>query len=168
MRTNKLVYSGLFAAIIGIMSQIALPVQPVPVNLGVMAVLLAGGFLGKKYGALSVLVYIALGIAGAPVFAGFRGGLAVMAGPTGGYIAGYVTVAFVTGLVCERTGKTSCIVMFMLLSLIICYLLGTVWYCCVMKTGFLTAFALCVLPFVLGDVIKIVLAVMCIKKFRIS
>ena len=168
MKTKRVVYSGLFAAVICVMSQIALPVQPIPVNMGMFAVLLSGGFLGKKYGVLSVAVYMLLGAAGVPVFSGFRGGFAVLAGPTGGYIAGYIIIAFVTGVVCERTKKSKVIVVFMSLGLIICYLLGTLWYCYVLKSDFSTAFIVCVPPFVAGDIIKITLASICIKKFRIS
>ncbi len=164
MKTKKLIYCALFGAVICIMSLISIPTQPVPLNMALFAVLLAGGMLGKKYGTLSVLVYILLGVVGIPVFAGFRGGLGVMAGPTGGYIAGYIVVAFLTGLVYEKTQKFKYTVPVMIISVMLCYVLGTAWYCYIMKSGVLSALALCVLPFIPADIIKIVLAALVLKK----
>lgn len=164
MRTKKLVYCALFAAIIGITALISIPTQPVPLNMALFAVLISGGMLGKKYGTLSVVVYIMLGIVGLPVFAGFRGGLAVLAGPTGGYIAGYIIVAFLTGLVCEKTLKAKYTIPVMIVAVIICYALGTAWYCYVMKSGVMSALSLCVLPFIPADIVKIILASIVLKK----
>ena len=87
-----LVLTGIFAAIVTICSWITvpLPFTQVPINLAVLGVLLAGGCLGSKYGSLSILIYILLGAVGIPVFAGFGSGLGTLAGPTGGYIVGYI------------------------------------------------------------------------------
>ncbi len=164
MKTKRLVYCALFAAVIGIMSLISIPTQPIPINMALFAVLLAGGILGKKYGTLSVVVYILLGAVGIPVFAGFRGGLAVLAGPTGGYIAGYIIVAFLTGLVCEKTRKMHYTLPIMILAVILCNAVGTAWYCYIMKSSVSSALMLCVIPFVPADVIKVVLAALVLKK----
>ena len=167
MKTKRLVYCALFAAVIGIMSLISIPTQPIPLNMALFAVLLAGGILGKKYGTLSVVVYILLGAVGIPVFAGFRGGFAVLAGPTGGYIAGYIIVAFLTGLVCEKTRKMHYILTIMILAVILCNAVGTAWYCYIMKSSVSSALMLCVIPFVPTDIIKIVLATLVLKKQKI-
>ncbi len=167
MKTKRLVYCALFAAVIGIMSLISIATQPIPLNMALFAVLLAGGILGKKYGTLSVVVYILLGAVGIPVFAGFRGGLAVLAGPTGGYIAGYILVAFLTGLVCEKTRKMHYTLPIMILAVILCNAVGTAWYCYIMKSSVSSALMLCVIPFVPTDIIKVVLAAMVIKKQRL-
>lgn len=168
MRTRRLVYCALFAAVIGIMSQIAIPTQPVPVNMAIFAVLLSGGILGKKYGALSVIVYTLLGTVGVPVFSGFRGGLGVIAGPTGGYVAGYVIIAFVTGLVCEKTCKMKYRVLFMIFSVMLCYAVGTAWYCYVMQSNVTSAMVLCVIPFIPGDLIKVILAAAVIRNGKLK
>lgn len=168
MKTKKLVYCALFAAVIGIMSLISIPVQPIPLNMGMLGVLLAGGMLGKKYGTLSVIVYILLGLVGVPVFAGFRGGLGVLAGPTGGYIVGYVIIAFITGAICEKTRKMRYTVPFMALSVILCYGLGTVWYCHILQSDFVSAVTLCVLPFIPADIVKVILAAIVGKKYKIN
>ena len=170
MKTKKLIYCALFAAIIAIMSQIAVPIQPIPLNMGIFGVLLCGGLLGKKYSAASVIVYILLGMVGVPVFSGFRGGLGVIAGPTGGYIAGYIIIAFITGMVCEKTRKIKYMALFMTLSGILGYVVGTAWYCILMKTNIVSALMLCVIPFIPGDLVKVILAVMVLKngKLRIE
>ena len=95
-----LVLTGIFAAIVTICSWITvpLPFTQVPINLAVLGVLLAGGCLGSKYGSLSILIYILLGAVGIPVFAGFGAGLGTLAGPTGGYIVGYILCAAIAGL----------------------------------------------------------------------
>lgn len=168
MRTKRLVYCALFAAVIGIMSQIVIPIQPVPLNMAIFAVLLAGGMLGRKFGTLSVVVYILLGIVGAPVFSGFRGGLGVIAGPTGGYVAGYIIIAFITGMGYEKTRKIKYNTLFMIFSVLLCYAVGTVWFCYVTGNNILSALALCVVPFVPGDIIKVILATIVVKKYKIK
>ena len=98
-KTTYLALCGLFAALMAICSFITIPLgfTPVPVNLGTLGVFLAGGILGRKYGTISIAVYVLLGAVGVPVFAGLRGGLGVLAGPTGGYIIGYIVAAFLAG-----------------------------------------------------------------------
>ncbi len=164
MKTKKLVYCALFAALIAIMSLVAIPITPIPLNLALVAVLLAGGMLGKKYGTLSVIVYIFIGTVGMPVFAGFRGGFSVLAGPTGGYITGYIIVAALTGLIYEKTRKIKFTIPVMMFAVILCYAIGTAWYCYIMKSDVLSALSLCVLPFIPADIIKIVLVSIILKK----
>ena len=103
-RTANLALCGLFAAITAVCSYVSIPLgfTPVPVNLATLAVFLAGGILGSRYGTISLAVYTLLGAAGIPVFSEFRGGLGVLAGPTGGYIIGYIAAAFLTGLIVEK------------------------------------------------------------------
>lgn len=168
MKTKKLVRCALCGAIIAVASQISIPVQPIPINAGMFAVLLCGGTLGKKYGTISVAVYILLGIIGAPVFAGFRGGIGVLAGPTGGYIAGYFVIAFVTGAVCEKTRKLKYVIPFMALAVILCYYVGTIWFCITTDNNFISALSICVIPFIPWDTLKVGLATIVINKYKIK
>ena len=99
-----LVICGVFAAVMVVCSWIAIPLPSgVPINLAVLGVLLSAGCLGFKYGTLTQLVYVLLGCVGLPVFAGFNGGLHVIAGPTGGYIVGYILCAGIVGFIASRT-----------------------------------------------------------------
>lgn len=88
-----------------------------------------------------------------PVFAGFKGGLGVIFGPTGGFILSYVAVAFVIGVFSWR-GKA---VLGVCLGLLICYLKGTLWFMIIMKVTFLQAVSVAVLPFVVPDIVKCII-----------
>lgn len=86
------VLCALFAAFCAVCSQLTIPIQPVPITLGTFAVLLAGGFLGSRYGLMSIVIYLLLGAAGVPVFSMMRSGVSVIAGPAGGFIIGRVII----------------------------------------------------------------------------
>ena len=102
-----LVICGVIAAVMVVCSWIAIPLPSgVPINLAVLGVLLSAGCLGFRYGTLTQLVYVLLGCVGLPVFAGFNGGLHVIAGPTGGYIVGYILCAGIVGFIAIAAGMT--------------------------------------------------------------
>jgi Uncharacterized conserved protein len=163
--TVSIVFCGLFAALTAVASQLSIPIGPVPINLGTLAMFLAGGVLGARRGAVSQAVYLLIGLAGLPVFAGFKGGAAALAGPTGGYLVGYVAGAWLIGLLCDRLGRKSLpFAGFLLSGLLVCYLLGTVWFVFVTKTGLWQALTLCVFPFLIGDAVKIIAAVVLVPR----
>jgi biotin transport system substrate-specific component len=153
--------TALFAAVIAVCSWISLPVFAVPVTLQTFAVFSALLILGGKYGTLSVLVYILLGAVGAPVFSGFKGGISALAGPTGGYIVGFLLTTVIYMLFTRFFGEKVFIkVLSLLLGLLSCYAFGTIWFVFVYgKTngaiGFGTAVSMCVLPFIIPDLIKL-------------
>lgn len=177
-RTTYMALCGLFAALTAVCSYISIPLgfTPVPVNLATLAVFLAGGLLGKKYGSLALAVYALLGAVGIPVFSGFRGGLSVLAGPTGGYIIGYIAAAFLTGLVIDRLlqGQKQpsrirellvCIIA-MIVGLAACYFLGTLWFIISTHTGVWAALVSCVFPFLPGDALKIAAGSILVSRLR--
>jgi biotin transport system substrate-specific component len=172
-RTHRFILCGLFAALTAICSVIALPLPftPVPVALNMLAVYMAGGLIGAKYGALSQVVYLLLGAAGLPVFAGFKSGVGVLAGPTGGYIIGYIAAAFIVGVLCGRlkgSGLRAMIALAasMLLGLLACYALGTAWFMYVTNTPLPAALGMCVFPFIPGDALKIAAAALLCARLR--
>lgn len=183
--TVYLVLCGLFAALTAICSFITIPLgfTPIPVNLGTLAVFLTGGILGRKYGVVSIIVYVLLGAAGVPVFSGFRGGISVLAGPTGGYIIGYIAAVFVIGAITDRymkrvyenrrSGRTASYAaetlfpaLAMVCGLVICYALGTAWFMISTGTPLWTSLVSCVFPFLIGDAIKIAAAALLVRKLR--
>lgn len=176
-KTSYMALCGLFAALMAICSLISIPLgfTPVPVNLATLGVFLAGGLLGKKYGTISIGVYVLLGAVGVPVFAGFRGGLSVLVGPTGGYIIGYIAAAFLVGLLTEllvpKAGRSAgreilaCIIA-MIIGLFACYLLGTLWFMISTHTGVWAALVSCVFPFLPGDALKIAAGAILTQKLR--
>ena len=167
---------GLFAALSAVCSYISIPLgfTPVPVNLATLAVFLAGGILGSRYGTVSLAVYTLLGAAGIPVFAGFRGGFSVLAGPTGGYIIGYIAAAFLTGLIIERglrrdsrkPVQLAVCAAGEIAGLAACYLLGTAWFMISTNTGLAASLVACVIPFLPGDALKVIAGALLIRKLR--
>lgn len=161
INTRDLVITGMFTAIICVMSQLTIPIQPIPFSLSLFAIFLTGALLSSRYAFLSVLAYLLLGAFGVPVYAGMKGGLQVLTGVTGGYLMAYPLMAFVIALFYKyfKKYKTIALTLGMLLALILCYLIGTLWFTFVADTSFYYALTVCVFPFVLFDVIKIALAV---------
>lgn len=163
--TKNLVLTGMFTAIICVLSQIIIPLQPIPFSLSVLAIFLTGAILEPKYAFFSTLAYLLLGAFGLPVFANFKGGLHALTGMTGGFIMAYPIMAFVTSLFCHLSRKFKSItyialqVLGMLISLFICYLIGTLWFSHVSGSTIAYALSVCVLPFVAFDLIKIMMAV---------
>jgi biotin transport system substrate-specific component len=169
MQTQKMMLCALFAALTAVLSQIAIPIGPVPVNLATFMVFCAGALLGSRLGALSLAVYVLLGAAGAPVFAMFRGGFSALAGPTGGYIIGYIPAAFLTGLLTEKINKSNKIYLHlaaMLAGMLTCFTLGTAWFVLSTGTGFAESLMICVIPFLPGDFLKIAAAALLAKRLR--
>jgi biotin transport system substrate-specific component len=148
-----------FAALTAVLSQISIPLQPVPVNLATLSVCLAGGVLGAGPAAVSQGIYVLLGMIGLPVFAGMSGGAGVVAGPTGGYIVGYVAEAWLIGFLRGKTGG-GCVptALAMASGSVLLYSLGTAWFMVSTKTGLIASLWLCVLPFLIGDALKIAAA----------
>jgi biotin transport system substrate-specific component len=169
MQAKKMMLCALFAALTAVVSQVVVPIGPVPISLGTFAVFCAGALLGSKLGAVSLMVYALLGAAGAPVFAMFRGGLGALAGPTGGYIVGYIPAAFLTGLLVEKTNKNNKIHLYltaMLAGMLTYFSLGTAWFAASTDTGFAEALMICVVPFLPGDFLKITAAALLAKRLR--
>ena len=102
--TSALTAAAMMAAVLCVLGPLSVPVGPVPVAMANFGVSLAAWLLGPRYGALSVAAYLLLGAVGAPVFAGAGAGAAVLFGPTGGYLIGYLAQALIGGWAVERSG----------------------------------------------------------------
>lgn len=167
-KTFDMVYIAVFAVLMAICSWISIPTM-VPFTLQTFAVFLAVGVLGGKRGSMAVLIYILLGAVGVPVFAGFQGGINVILGSTGGYIIGFIFSALLMWGMEKLLGKkTWVLAVSMVLGLIVCYAIGTVWFMVVYgrnsgAVGLGTVLGWCVIPFIIPDLIKIVLALVLSK-----
>lgn len=170
MNTIDLVMTGVFTAIICVMSQLIIPIPPIPLSLSLFAIFLTGAVLPPRYAFLSVLTYILLGAFGVPVFAGFKGGVQILTGMTGGYIMAYPIMALVTALFYKYGKKYRILflILGMLSSLILCYTLGTLWFSFSSGNDISTSLTLCVYPFVILDLIKIILAVSISSVLRVA
>lgn len=162
---RMMVFASLFAALTaaGAYIHIPIPFSPVPITLQVFFVLLAGSILKSKWGSLSMIVYILLGIAGLPVFAGGSSGIGVLLGPTGGYIIGFVLAAYFIGKLSERTENSTgsgllVIALNMSAGVLVIYLCGIFQLMMVAKIGLGVAFTLGVIPFLPGEIVKTAVA----------
>jgi len=167
-KTLDMVYIALFAVVMAICSWIVIPTA-VPFTLQTFGVFLAVLVLGGKRGSFAVFLYILMGILGLPVFSGFTGGAGVLLGHTGGYIMGFLLLSVTMWIFEALFGQNMRIYWIsMILGLLLCYGFGTFWYIAVYakstkETGIITVISLCVLPFIVPDIIKMILA-MAIRK----
>lgn len=170
-KTHDMVFIAIFAVLMAICSWISIPMA-VPFTLQTFGVFIAVGILGGKNGTLSVLIYIILGAIGVPVFAGFQGGIGILAGSTGGYIIGFLFSALLMWGMEKFFGRKPVIqIISMVLGLIVCYAIGTVWFMVVYTNnsgavGLGTVLGWCVIPFIIPDLVKIALAFVLSRRLR--
>ena len=167
LTTYQLTLTAVMAAVICVLGpiSIAIPVSPVPISLGSMAVYLAVTVLGMKLGTLSCLIYLLLGLVGLPVFAGGSAGAAKLFGPTGGYLIGYLFLALIAGAFVGRFAENkwkniAFAALGMILGTIVLYALGTAWLAYSAGMDFQAALWAGVIPFIPGDLVKMVIAVL--------
>ena len=156
MSTKTLTLTSVLTALMCICSPLSIPIGPVPISLATAVLMLMALLLGAGRATLCCAVYLLIGMAGLPVFAGFSGGMSVLAGPTGGFLIGYLPMTALCGFLCARTEKHSLQTAAMVGGTALLYAIGTVWF--IVQTGSTLSGALgaCVLPFLPGDVLKII------------
>ncbi len=152
---------------LGAYLRIYLPLTPVPITLQTFFVLLSGAVLGKRLGAISQAGYIVLGSLGLPIFAGATGGILYLLGPTGGYLIGFMAASYIVGgmIGMKKELTFGWTVLAMLTGLAVVYLLGASWLSFVIKSNFSQTFALGVLPFIPGAVLKLLAGAIIFYKF---
>ena len=171
LTTRELTYMALFIVLLTVCSWIAIPAV-VPFTLQTFAVFLTVALLGGRRGFFTILVYLLLGALGVPVFAGFSGGLGVLIGPLGGYLAGFLLTALVMwGVVALGGDRLPVQAIAMTLGLLVCYAAGTAWFLAVyVRAGeprtLAAALGACVLPFILPDLAKIALALLLSRRLK--
>lgn len=151
--------AALCAALIAVIAPLSVPIGPVPISLATWMVYLCAAALGWKKALAGTALYILLGAVGLPVYAGYTAGVDKLVGSTGGYFLGYLLIALCCGLAADlfrnRAGFT---LIGMLVGTALCYLVGTLWLAHVANLSFLAALSAGVLPFLLGDALKIATA----------
>lgn len=159
MKTRDLSICALFAAMTAVLAQISIPFPGgVPLTLQLLSISLCGVVLGSKKGFISIVVYIILGAIGLPVFAGFSGGFQNIIGPTGGFLISFPIVAFIVGLVSEKTDNMYLIFLSTVLGLAINYSIGTLVFTSVTGSSIVVSLTVCVIPFIFTDLVKGILA----------
>lgn len=169
IKTATLALIGLMTAIICIMGplSIPLPFNLVPISLTNLAIFFTIYILGMKKGTISYCIYLLIGFAGLPVFSGFTGGVGKLLGPTGGYLIGFIFLALISGYFIDKWGNNMWLGMTgMVLGEIVMYIFGTVWLAYQAHMNFGAALWAGVIPFIPGDVIKIVMTIMLALQIR--
>ena len=170
-KTKDLVYIALFAVMMAVCSYISIPTA-IPFTMQTFAVFFALNFLGGKKGTLSVCIYLLLGIIGLPVYANGTSGIGMIMGITGGYMIGWIfsglAMWIVEKLLCKKLWAQA---VSMFIGLIVCYIIGTLWYMVVYAhdsgaIGLWTALTWCVFPFVIPDILKLGLALWLSQRLR--
>jgi biotin transport system substrate-specific component len=159
----------LFAALTAVGAFISIPLYPVPLSLQTLFTLLAGMTLGSVMGASSQIIYVLLGVIGLPVFAGFKAGIGILFGPTGGFLFGFIISAYVIGRIIETIKEKN--IFYNLLAgfagTVIIYFIGVTQLSLVTGIGIKKALLIGALPFLPGDILKIIAASFIARKFKI-
>ena len=187
-----LVLTAMMTAVTAVCAVISvpLPFSPVPVSLATLAVLIAGGLLGAKYGAVSQAVYLLLGAVGVPIFHSFTGGVGILVGPTGGFLVGYVLMAAVFGWLVNaasrhekggsephplqesgssakgRKSQLLCFLLSAVIATVACYIPGAAWFVFATKSTLAAAFTMAILPFIPVDIFKCVIAAWLVSRLQ--
>ena len=169
VRTKSMIYISLFAVLIAVCAWISIPAA-VPFTMQTFGVFAATGILGGKKGTAAICIYLLLGAVGLPVFSGGTSGPGILLGSTGGYMLGWILaglVAWAAESVFGRSVRTAALSM--ILGLAGCYALGTAWFMAVYAQGsgpigLWSALSMCVVPFIIPDLLKIALALVIRKR----
>lgn len=172
--SSELCLIGIFVTLMIVCSLISIPTA-IPFTLQTFAVCSIGGLLGVKNGLTALLVYFFIGIIGVPVFSNGNGGIGVLLGPTGGYLIGFFFIILFTGLSVKKAEHRPYILISgIILGHILCYIFGTLWYLLIytdsgttLSVASITAtLSICVLPYLIPDMLKGFLAFIFIKKIK--
>ncbi|GAB4115723.1 MAG: biotin transporter BioY [Candidatus Caldatribacteriota bacterium] len=158
---RQITLSSLFAALTAAGAFISISLSPVPLSLQTFFTLLAGMTLGSIIAMSSQLIYVLLGVIGLPIFAGFRAGIGVLFGPTGGFLWGFIIAAYLMGKLVEyRKGEKSVKFYFLvgLWGTLVIYLLGILQLSLVTTMGIKRALMVGLVPFIPGDILKLIAA----------
>ena len=163
MKLQIMTRCALLTAVMAVCAWLAVPMGDVAVTLQTFGLFLTLSLLGGKFGTLVCLLYLLLGAVGLPVFAGFQGGLGVLLGPTGGYLWGFLAASLIYWLLERHLPRYLCLA----IGMAACYLCGTAWYYFVWSDGGLWLILLkCVLPYLLPDAGKLLLAWICARRLE--
>jgi biotin transport system substrate-specific component len=164
---QRTVLASLMAALIALGAYLQVPIGAVPIVVQNLFVLLAGLLLGSRWALVSASLYLLAGAIGFPVFAGGKGGIGHLLGPTGGYLFGFVAAAWVTGLVAEtRPDRRLVQVAAVSLGTLTIYVFGLPWLKLVSGMPWTRTLLLGMAPFLIGDVVKAALAVLLVRALR--
>ena len=160
LSTRNLTEIAVITALLCVLGPLTIPIGPVPISLAPLAILLGVYILGMKRGTIACMMYLLIGTIGLPVFSGFSGGLGKLAGPTGGYLLGYIFLALIAGFFIDRFWDRIPIqIVGMVLGVAVLYTFGTIWLAYQAHLTPAAAFAAGAAPFIPMDLLKIAVAI---------
>lgn len=158
-KIKNIVFIAIMAALMCILSPISFPLGIIPITLGTFTFCFVGALLSWNKSLSVVLIYIIIGIIGLPVFSSYRGGIGVVLGATGGYLVGYLpAVILISILINKFKSKIWIYPISMIIGILVCYTFGSIWFMIESGNNFVETIAICVAPFILPDIIKIIVA----------
>lgn len=158
MKTQTITKIAILTTIFAVACSIVIPFGLVPISLSTMFLCILSTILRPKEIVISIGLYLFLGLIGVPVFAGFQAGFGVLAGPTGGYLIGYILAGFIMSLINHQTKKKYLWFLSFMVGTIILYCFGTVHFMFVMNLSFMESIVITVYQFVVGDILESILA----------
>lgn len=170
LSTRDLIITALFTALTSVGGIMSIPLGPVPITLQTFFVILSGLILGSKLGALSQITYVILGLVGLPIFSGGYGGLGSITRPSFGFLLGYIVAAYVIGKLTEKDKSLSKIIYSVILGSFVIYIIGIPYFYFIFTNllgksiNLYTALRYACLPFIPGDIIKAVIAIILAKQ----
>ena len=166
-KTYEITITALMTAVTCILAPMSIPIGPVPISFTNLAIYLSLYLLGWKRGTISYLIYLLIGLVGIPVFSGFTSGPGKLFGPTGGYLIGFIPLALIAGYFINHFhNKKALRFLGMILGTAVCYALGTAWLAIQAHMGLSAALMAGVIPFLPGDFIKMILALLIAPQIR--
>jgi biotin transport system substrate-specific component len=166
---HQMTLVSLFAALTAVGAFISIPLYPVPITLQNLFTLLAGMTLGSVLGGSSQIIYVLLGLIGLPVFAGFKAGIGVLFGPTGGFLFGFIISSYIIGKIIELKKEKDIFYYFLAggLGIVIIYIIGIAQLSLVTGMGIKKTLMVGVFPFLPGDILKIIAASFIASKLKL-
>lgn len=171
-RTASIAICGIACALIAVSAQIVIPIGPIPVTMQMFAIPLAICTLSRMEACVTIYAYVALGALGIPIFSGMHGGIGALVGPTGGYLLGYLiavpVASTVLRMIIPKAGNSASLQVAAYISAGIIFTLiadslGCIWYAATSGVPLITAAMVTIAPFIVFDMVKVVLAAFCAK-----
>ena len=166
LTTKEVLICSFTVIMMAILSQITIPIWPVPINTTHIAIFVAACLLTPKMVVISHCMFLALGIVGLPVFSNFGFGLATLLGPTGGFLLGYIFCALVVSVLSKRSNTSFFLARSMAIGLLVNYVFGISFLMLVLRVDIFQALLFGFFPFIIGDTVKIIFSIMLVKRIR--
>lgn len=158
-KIKYIVFIAVMAAMMCVLAPISFPIGIIPISLGTFALCIVGALFSWHKSIATVGIYLIIGLIGLPVFSSYRGGIGIILGSTGGYLVGYLPAVVIISLcIHKHQTKFWLYPIGMIVGVIICYLFGSIWFMILSGNNFIQTLSICVIPFLLPDLLKIIVA----------